>query len=96
MLSHRALGVRPLLRGIDDLKLGSRRRLGVSMRKVVARGKGAIFVDMKEDDDTGMQSIGPGQLVILTGQTVAGKDTLLAHAKLACAGDTQMCSHAGS
>ena len=45
MLSHRALGVRPLLRVIDDLKLGSRRRLGVSMRKVVARGKGAWLYD---------------------------------------------------
>ena len=60
------------------------------MRKVVAPGKGTIFVDMKEDDDTGMQSIGPGQFVILAGPSGAGKDTLLADAKLACAGDTQI------
>jgi ribose 1,5-bisphosphokinase len=57
------------------------------MRKPTARGKSAIFVAMKQDEHSATPPIGPGRLVVLAGPSAAGKDTLLANARLACAGD---------
>src|SRR5690242_17708145 len=60
------------------------------MRKPAARGKSAMFVDMKQDDNSATRLIGRGRLVVLAGPSGAGKDTLIASAKHACMDDPQI------